>query len=420
MTAARSPAALPLSLAGGAALLLASGIAVAALSGPLPGAVTLPGRVEDGPPAVPVRHPDGGIVAAVAVSEGAAVTAGQVLMRLDGGPQDAEARLLGRQLFGLALTEARLAALRDGRAGIAPPAAAGGMDPAEAAALLAAESLRLRSERESADQAAAGEDRQRAGLDSQIAALRAEGRAVERQRSVVAEERGDQAGLAAKGLVPAQRVRALEQELGRLDAVSAELEARLAEAEMRREALAAEADRRRLARDEDVARQLSDLAPRRAEIEERLALALARRDALLLRAPVAGTVELTPLAAPGVTLRPGETALAIAPPGTGAEIVAEIGPRDAALVRPGGTVRIRLVGQPGAATLTGTVLRRAVLRGADGRGIASRAVVKPDGVPAGVLLAPGQPVQIVVPVAGAGPLGDILRRFAPPPPASPR
>ena len=66
-----------------------------------------------------VQHLEGGIIREILVREGAVVTRGQVLMRLDDRDADSDRNALRGQIDALSAREARLIAQRDGKSEIA-------------------------------------------------------------------------------------------------------------------------------------------------------------------------------------------------------------------------------------------------------------------------------------------------------------
>src|SRR5262249_6962536 len=81
---------------------------------PLAGAVVATGRVVVQSSVKKVQHPHGGIVAAIAVRNGAKVRAGDELARLDQTTARANLQVVARQLDEIRMRIARLTAERDG------------------------------------------------------------------------------------------------------------------------------------------------------------------------------------------------------------------------------------------------------------------------------------------------------------------
>ena len=94
----------------------------------LDGAVIAPGQVEVAQNRQVVQHPDGGVVASVAIREGQPVAAGDLLLTLDGTAITAEYRIVTAQLLDLRTRRARLEAERDDAPTLTFPAV---IDPAD-------------------------------------------------------------------------------------------------------------------------------------------------------------------------------------------------------------------------------------------------------------------------------------------------
>ncbi|MDH3264768.1 MAG: biotin/lipoyl-binding protein, partial [Paracoccaceae bacterium] len=99
--------------------LLVGGFGAWATLTTISGAVVAPGLIEVEQNRQAVQHPDGGLVAEVAAREGDVVTAGQVLMRLDGEVLASELALVEGELFEIMARRGRLEAERDASAEIA-------------------------------------------------------------------------------------------------------------------------------------------------------------------------------------------------------------------------------------------------------------------------------------------------------------
>ena len=77
------------------------------------GAIVASGQVEVEQSKQVVQHPDGGVVAEIAVKEAQAVKAGDLLIRLDGSLLQSELSIVEGQLFETMARRARLEAERD-------------------------------------------------------------------------------------------------------------------------------------------------------------------------------------------------------------------------------------------------------------------------------------------------------------------
>lgn len=295
--------------------LLVLGFGFWSVTARLSGAVVAHGRIEADQTHLPVEHPDGGLVAAVHVGEGAKVAAGTILLELDGTALSAEREVIDLRLADLAARGARLLAERDGLAAPAfpPDLLALAARDAGIAALVAGQSGLFERRR-------AGLDEMRAQLDQRIAQIRAEVTGLSAQQSALSDqlhlldqERSATESLADRGLVRQAQVLALGRERARLEgqiaglhASAAAAEGRVTEIELQRAALLSR-------REEEAATELRAIEAEALELQTRRAALTARIARLALRAPVGGTVMGLAVAAPGAVLRPADPALTLVP-----------------------------------------------------------------------------------------------------------
>lgn len=323
-----------------AALILAGGLAAWSALAAIDGAILAPGQVEAARVPVLVQHPDGGRVAALAVTEGQAVAAGQALLTLDAAPLTVERAALAAHLAqGLAL-RARLTAERDGAADVAAPAALlalpdGARAWADQRAAFAVQAQAREATRTAEAAQAAQVRAAQAGLDAAIAARTAEG-------ALIARDLARAQALAAQGLAPAAAADALARDGLRAAAALAATRADRAALGDRLAEVTAAARAREAQGRSQAAVALADLGPRLAELAARHQALAARVQALTLRAPVAGRVHALMVSGPGTVLRPAEAALRIVPDGAAPLIAARLRPDDLDRVRPGQPVQVRL------------------------------------------------------------------------------
>lgn len=396
----------PAALLGLVALaVLVPGFGLWAALTPLAGAIVAQGRVEVEDARQVVQHPDGGVVAAILVSEGDAVRAGQVLIRLDGAALASELAIVSGRLQDLAAQAARLQAERDGvTAPDFPPGPA-------AAAERRLFQARLDTLHENRAQLARRIDQARAQGEG-IAAQRV---AVALQAGLIDRELAIQRELQARGLAASATLLALEREAARLDGQSGELAAALARAEGLAVEIEIQSSTLETLRREEAAAGLRAIGPEIMELTERRRALLGRIDRLELRAPVPGIVLGLQLTTPGAVLRPAEPALHIVPQDRPLVVTARIPPIHIDEVHPGqpadlvptalaGRDRPRLAG-------------RVVLVSADAlsdpqTGAAYYlAEVAPD--PGSALpLRPGMPVEVYLQTGSRTPLGYLVAPFA--------
>ncbi|NCW15484.1 MAG: biotin/lipoyl-binding protein, partial [Rhodobacteraceae bacterium] len=95
-------------------LILVGGFGLWGVMAEISGAVVASGQIEVDQNRQIVQHPDGGVVAEIAVDEGDSVIAGQTLIKLDPTLEKSELAIIEGQLFELMARRGRLEAERDG------------------------------------------------------------------------------------------------------------------------------------------------------------------------------------------------------------------------------------------------------------------------------------------------------------------
>lgn len=306
----------PYILSGFATLaLLLGGFGLWSVSSQISGAVVATGQIEVDQSRQIVQHPDGGVVETVAVREGQAVAAGELLLRLDGSAMQSELDIVETQLFEAMSRRARLEAERDDAPAILTPAEladTAARDP-DIAELLDGQSRLFEARRDTLlkqiEQLGKRAEQARAQTDG-IEAQRVAG---ERQLDLIRSELDDTRSLMEKGLAQMSRVTALEREeaglmgqLGELAALRARTEGQITEIELESLRLAA-------ARREEANEQLRDVTSAELELRERYR-ALAERIARLeIRAPVSGLVLGLRVTTPRAVIRPADPVLYLVP-----------------------------------------------------------------------------------------------------------
>ncbi|MFN3278839.1 MAG: HlyD family type I secretion periplasmic adaptor subunit [Paracoccus hibiscisoli] len=296
-------------------VVLVGGFALWATTTRISGAVVASGQVEVESNRQIVQHPDGGVVQQIAVSEGAQVAAGELLLSLDGTLLRTEHTIVEGQYFEILARRGRLEAERADapQIGFADELlTAATRDPALAELIEGQSSLfltRLDTLRQSLDQLA----QQSGQIDSEVDGIDAQIAALARQRDLIGRELTDQQTLLARGLAQASRVLALEREAARMDGELGSLQAARASAAIRQTQL--EIQRLRLAaeRREEAETQLRDLGYRQLELAERRRSLTEQLDRLEIRAPVSGIVYNMQVTTPRSVIRPADPLLYIIP-----------------------------------------------------------------------------------------------------------
>ena len=292
------------------------------------GAIIASGRIEVEQNRQVVQHPDGGVVAEILVTEGSSVSAGTILLRLDGTLVLSELAIIENQLSEVQARRARLEAERDDSAGLTLPAALvaqAAADP-EVAAQIEGQRRLFDARRETLDGTVAQLEKRMAQASAQIAGIDAQASALSDQLDLIGQELADQEALLAKGLAQAPRVLALQREasrlagqVGELTATRAQAEGRITEIELQIMGLSSQ-------RREEANTQLRDIGTMELELVQRqrvLAEQVARLD---IRAPVAGTVLGLQVTTPRAVLRPADPVAYIIPQDRPLVIAAQISP----------------------------------------------------------------------------------------------
>lgn len=350
-----------LTLLGGAAVLLFAGtVGVWAVASTLTGAVVASGQfVVDGN-VKKVQHATGGIVGALNVREGDRVEEGAVLIRLDDTITRANLQLVTQQLDEFAARRGRLLAERDGLAAIAvaPELAARGGEP-DIAALVASEQNQFTARRAARAGRQAQLARRIAQLEDEIAGLRAQQAARDRQAVLIAEELAGVRELYERNLVALSRKAALEREAAELDGESGRLIAAVAQTEGR----IAETRLQVIEIDdvlrEEVMKVLGEIQSKAAELTERRIAAEDQLKRVDIRAPSAGFVHQLAVHTVGGVISPAEPAMLIVPAREALQVEARVNPPDIDQIVPGqpAQIRIHAFNQRTTPQLAGTVAR---------------------------------------------------------------
>ncbi len=172
-----------------------------------------------------VQHRDGGAVAELDVRDGDTVQAGQVLLRLQASELTANARAVQNQVIEQQALQSRLQAEIDRSSFINPPADFATLDDAEdratAGKALALQQVEFTRRREALTTEREVLDRQVAQANEQISGYGQELDANRRQHTLVGQELDGLHDLFKEGLVPATRVRQLQQNEAEIDGTAA-------------------------------------------------------------------------------------------------------------------------------------------------------------------------------------------------------
>ena len=329
----------------GAVAVFAFGLGGWAATTEIAGAVVAGGTLvlEEG--AKRVQHQEGGIVDQILVQDGDSVTAGQLLVRLDGTAIGASLAIIVSQLSEAFALQARLTAESTGATEmVRQPALRDWPDAASLDALFVAQD-RLRQSRAAARAGIASQlEEQIAQLNEQIGGLEAQRRSGSEELEILGTEGADAEALFKQGLVQATRVNSVRRELARLRGEDGRLVAEIAGARTaiaeRRTQIAQGADQLQaevLEALRTAGQQIAELRQQKVAAEDRLAR-------LEIRAPQAGIIHESIVRTVGGVVGAGETLMLVVPQSSRLAIETRISPMD---------IDKLVVGQPVAVRLTG-------------------------------------------------------------------
>lgn len=341
-----------------------------------------------------VQHLDGGIISALAVRDGAAVKAGDLLIRLDATRHAAERAIIENRLYEALARQARLKAERDDTAAITRPVMLDAMvaadrawanlepvDPTPPASLavggLPAEALAPpETGADIADRVFFGQEqlfqarrdtlkaqvaRLEAGIAQsreQIGGVEAQREAALRQRDLIGKELEVARALSKKRLMPITQLLALERQEAELEGTIAGRIADKAAIEqgigqLQLQILELERDSR-----EKVLTELREADANVQELTEQRIEAIDKLNRTEIRAPVSGRVNGLAFHTLGGVVKPGDVMMEIVPDNETLIVEARADPASVDRMRAGQPARIRLAAfdQHSTPELAGTLL----------------------------------------------------------------
>ena len=320
--------------------ILVGGFGTWSVMAKISGAVIASGRIEVDQNRQVIQHPDGGVVAEIAVDEGDFVEEGQLLVRLDADDLRAELAIVEGQLFELLARRARFEAERDSAEALE-------FDALLYEAEMGAE-LREGQERlfEARLDAIANEREQlskrRQQIADQIVGIEAQQDSLGRQLELINEELASQQSLLDRGLAQAARVLQLQREQANLDGRVGELTAAVAQAEGRITEIDIELLKLSTQRREEAITRLRDLQYSEVELAERRRVLIRQLDRLDIRAPVSGVVYGLTVFALQSVVRPADPLMYLVPQDRPLVIASQVRPQDVDQIFVGQTVKVIL------------------------------------------------------------------------------
>lgn len=308
---------------------------------PIGGAVLGQGKVGVESRVKRIAHPFGGVISEILVTNGQHVERDQLLMRLDDRVTGADATFSSLTVEQLLAQRARLEAERLGAASIAFPAELSGAGTASAAKAMEDERRLFELRRGEEAQLRSQLSARVTQLNQQIAGIRAQITALQRQRALIEPERQGVKELWDKDLVTINRLNEMERTAADIDGRIASLNANIAQTRSQiietQERAIQLGQTRRVEAGSELARVLAALN----EQQVKSVAAGDQQNRSEIRAPYSGTVEKIAFSAVGDVVRPAETIMEIVPDTDTMVVETMVSPSDIDQVRTGQTARVR-------------------------------------------------------------------------------
>jgi HlyD family type I secretion membrane fusion protein len=279
------------------------------------GAVIAAGQVQVQSNRQVIQHQDGGVVSDILVKDGDVVTAGQVLLRLDGTFISSELAIIKSQLYEAMARRIRLTAERDSSTRLTVPAElekAAAINPRLGNILDGQKRLFDARNNTMASYLEQLSEQERQ-LNKQILGIDIEKKSLSAQIELIADERASMEDLWAKGLTPKARMNALKREeialhgrIGQLDARAAVIKGQAAELKIQKL-------QRKVFRREDAITQLRDIQSRENGLREKRLALEERMERLDIRSPAAGMIFDSQVFALQAVVRPADPIMYIVP-----------------------------------------------------------------------------------------------------------
>ena len=404
-------------------LILVGGFGLWGVMAEISGAVVASGQIEVDQNRQIVQHPDGGVVAEIAVDEGDSVVAGQTLIKLDPTLEKSELAIIEGQLFELMARRGRLEAERDGNQTIdfdATLKERASNDPS-VAELMSGQQRLFDARSETASNQVAQLSKRKGQIRNQIEGLDAQQIALQRQLDLIAEELSDQQSLLNRGLAQATKVLALQRTEAQLSGQMGDLSARKAEYEGRITEIDIEITSLDAGRREEAITNLRDQQFRALELEERARALHEKLSRMDIKAPVSGIVYGLTVFAERSVIRPADPVLFLIPQDRPLIIAARVEPIHIDEIFTGQEVTLRFssLDQRTTPELLGRVVQiSADAFQDDARQISYyRAEIvlsegEQDKIPQGITLIPGMPVESFIKTNDRTPLAYLVKPLA--------
>ncbi|HMS96718.1 MAG TPA: HlyD family type I secretion periplasmic adaptor subunit, partial [Tabrizicola sp.] len=364
---------------------------------------------------------DGGVVAEILVTEGAAVKAGEILIRLDGSQLRSEIAIIENQLFELAARRARLEAERDEAEAVSYPA--GLLEVAakrpDVAGIVDGQTSLFAAQKEALDHAVDQRQERIEQIASQIAGIKAQAAATDTQIALLSDELATQKALLDKGLAQAAAVAGIQGRLAEAQGRAGELQAAMAEASGRITEIKIEITGLGTQQREEAEVELRDVVARELELSERQRSLAERIARLEIRAPAAGIVLGLLVTTPQSVIRPADALMYVVPQDRPLLVAVRVAVSHVDEVRAGQAVRLVFSSLPTRTTpeITGHVTVVSADALTDERSGAAffrtEIAIDPDALQKlrGVRIVPGMPVEAFIRTVDRSPLSYLLKPF---------
>ena len=297
---------------------------------PLEGAISASGMLVLENNVKKIQHPTGGVVGQIDAVEGKRVKAGDLLLRLDETATRSNLAVVMNDLMASIARRARLQAERDAEPAIS--------FPKELVALIDTEpeiAATIDSERKVFESRSKSRNGQKAQIAERIGQTQNEISGLELQRNsmdiqlqVARKELDDLKDLDSKGLVPKNRITALEREVARNEGILGDTVARIAQSQGRITETRIQIDQVDRDKIAEVNKELRETETKISELRERRIAAEDQLRRVDIRAPISGTVQQLTVHTVGGVVTQSDQLMIIVPDADQLVIEAHVNPQD--------------------------------------------------------------------------------------------
>jgi len=401
-------------------LILVGGFGGWAVFANIAGAIIASGQVEVDQNRQVVQHPDGGVVAEIAVDEGDLVEEGDLLVRLDETEMRSALAITESQLFEVIARRARWEAERDGLPTITYDTELRelGKSRPELQELMDGQSRLFGARNDSLARESEQLAKRRLQIETQVDGINAQLVSLETQIGLIAQELEGQQTLLDRGLAQSGTVLALQRETASLEGRRGELIATSAQAQERTTEIDIEILKLETSRREEAITRLRDLRVQELELAEERRALKTRLSRLEIRAPVSGIVYSKQVFTPRSVIRAAEPVLYLIPQDRPLVVAAQVEPIhvDQVFVSQDVVVRFSAFDSRTTPELFGTVVQVSADAFTDERTQATyyRAEIRLskdelDKLPEGLVMVPGMPVEAFISTDVRTPLTYLVR-----------